>query len=298
MKKFQKTTVLMVTILALVCFTLYGGEEKVVDKTFKALSNVKIKVVSGDCIFTKGGAGEIKVHLVYTFPDDRYKPIFKEEGDTLILEEEFSKDGCSSGKSKWTVTVPEQTAIDGKTASGDFSVAGIKGKIECKVASGDIVISEAKGEITAASASGDISVKNSAGEMELKTASGDIQVEKSEGAMELKCASGDIELTGVVFKGESEVKAVSGDVKIKLAGSLEYNLEISTVSGDVLLDYMGNPIKGHFSFSGQKENIKSSVPFDKKDESKYNPFMKAYFTKDGNSPEVSLKTVSGSLTLK
>lgn len=298
MKRFQKTTILMVTIFALVCFTLYGGEEKVVDKTFKAFSNVKIKVVSGDCIFTKGGAGEIKVHLVYTFPDDKYKPIFKEEGDTLILEEEFSKDGCSSGKSKWTVTVPEQTNIDGKSASGDFSIAGIKGKVECKVASGDINISEAKVEIEAASASGDISVKNSSGKMELKTASGDIIIEKSEGVMELKCASGDIQATGVIFKGESEVKAVSGDVEIKLAKSLEFNLALSTVSGDVLLDYNDNPIKGHFSFSGQKDDIHSSVPFDKKEEAEHDPFMKAYFTKDGNSPEVSLKTVSGSLTLK
>ena len=51
------------------------------------------------------------------------------------------------------------------------------------------------------------------------------------------------------------------------------------------------------SFKGMKGDIQSDVPFDSKDESKYNPFTKKYFSK-GDSPKVSLKTVSGSITFK
>jgi DUF4097 and DUF4098 domain-containing protein YvlB len=298
MKKLQKVTVLLVMIISLVFLNLNAGEEKVVDKSFKPCDTVSIKVVSGDCVVKKGKSSEIKVHLVYTYPDDKYKPIFKVEGNKLILREEFAKHTSIEGKSNWTVTVPEKTNIEAKTASGDFSANDLKSEISVKVASGDIEIAEFSGKLTAAAASGDITVKGAAGKIKLNTASGDIIVKNCRVVLEAKCASGDINISGIVLKGESVARAVSGDVELQLAQTNEYDLDLSTVSGNIVLDYNGNSIKGHFKFSGQKGNMKSGVPFDDKEESGYSPFTKRYFTKGGNSPEISLKTVSGKLILK
>lgn len=298
MKRFQKATMLSVMILSLVFLNLHSGEEKVVDKTFKPCDNVKIKVVSGECIVKKGKNSEIKVHLVYTFSDQKYKPVFIVEGDTLVLKEEFTKSKQHNGRSAWTVTVPEKTNIEAKTASGNISTSGLKSNIKARVASGDINIADCKGELIADAASGEITVKEAVGKLRLNTASGDISVADSEGVLDVKCASGDIDISGIVIKGGSSFKAVSGDIEVKLAKTCEYDLDLNNVSGDIILDYNGNPITGSFKFSGQKGNIKSCVPFDSKDESRYGPFTKGYFTKGGDSPEITIKTVSGNLILK
>lgn len=298
MKKLQKITVLAVMIVSLVFLNLHAGEQKVVDKSFKACDLVKIKVVSGDCIVKKGKSSGIDVHLTYTYPEDKYTPIMEVEGDTLILKEEFAKNKNIKGKSSWTVTVPGKTNIEGKTASGDFTLSGLKSDVEVKVASGDIKIEDAEGNITASAASGEITLTDSNGKIKLNTASGDIQAGNCAGVIDANCASGDIGMSGIVFKGESSVKAVSGDVEVKLAKTCEYDLDLSTVSGDIILDYNGNSIKGHFKFSGQKGNIKSAVPLEGKEDSGCSPFTKRYFTKGGNSPQVKLKTISGNLALK
>lgn len=296
MKRF---TILSILILSMLFVNLQAGEKQVVDKTFKAKETVSIKTVSGDCIVKKGSSGEIKVHLVYTYPKDKFKPIFEEEGDTLILKEEFSKGkGNIRGKSSWTITVPEKTNIKFKAASGDFSAAGLKGKMQVKMASGDATLKRIKGDLSIELASGDVHINKLTGDTKVSAASGDVEVKSAIGSFKIKCASGDITATGLVLTAESEIKSVSGTVTVELAESSQYDLDLHTVSGDILLDYNGNPVKGYFTFKGQKDNIDSDIPFDGKDGSKYNPFTKAYFEKGGDSPKVSMKTVSGNIKFK
>ncbi|MCK4765775.1 MAG: DUF4097 family beta strand repeat protein [Candidatus Aminicenantes bacterium] len=299
MKKFQKTTILMVIILSLVFLNLHSGEKKEVNKTFKALENVKIKVVSGDCVIKKGKKSEIKVHLVYTFSDEKYKPVMEVEGDTLVLKEEFTKSRSNDkGHSSWTVTVPEKTNIEAKTASGDISASGLKSEFYGKAASGDIKVSDFAGKLTVKVASGDVEVKKARGKMRLEVASGDIEVDDAAGVFEVKCASGGVDLTGVVIEGASEFKVVSGDTNIKLAKTCAYNLELTGVSGNIVLDYNGNALKGYYKFNGPKGGIKTPFSFDKKEESRYSPFVKRSQKVGGDSPVISMKTVSGDLILK
>jgi DUF4097 and DUF4098 domain-containing protein YvlB len=295
----KRLTILTILILSMVFLNLQAGEKLEVNKTFKAKETVKIKTVSGDCIVKKGKSGEIKVHVMYTYPADKFKPIFEEEGNTLILKEDFAKGkGSIKGKSSWTVTVPEKTDIAFKAASGDFSAAGLKGKMHVKMASGDATLKNINGDLGVELASGDARIKKVNGDVKVSAASGDIEIGDSKGSFKVKCASGDIEASGIALTGESEFKGVSGSVDVVLAESSRYDMGLHTVSGDIVLDYNGNAIKGYFTFKGQKGNIDSAVPFDSKDGSKYNPFIKAYFKKGGDSPKVSLKTVSGDIKLK
>lgn len=276
----KKSVVLVILILSLVFSGLYAGEKQVVDKTFKPAKSVTLKVVSGDAVIKKGGSGEIKVHVVYTYPTDKFKPVFEEKGDTLILKEEFAKNTKNiKGESSWTVTVPAGTDISFGAASGDLDVSGLNGKLHVKVASGDIKLNDHDGDVS------------------VKAASGDMTFTNVKGVIDINCASGDITATGVTLTGASSFKAVSGDLTVTMAKSSGYDFTMSTVSGDMTLDYNGNSVKGYFSFKGMKGDIQSDVPFDSKDESKYNPFTKKHFSK-GDSPKVSLKTVSGSITFK
>jgi len=282
MKQFKQVTLLMVIIFSVFIFNLYPAEKVEVNKTFKPAATVDIKTVSGDCIFKIGSDGEIKVSLVHTYPADVFEPIFQEEGNTLILEEKF-KEGkkCNDGSATWTVTVPAKTNIEFHSVSGDFSAAGLKG------------------DIHGAAVSGDVNLEDLTGKLSVEAVSGDIKVNKAEGELKLKAVSGDINISVVTIKGTSAFKCISGDIEVTLAKTAEYDIDLATVSGDVTLDYNGNPIKGYFHFKGQKGNISSPIPFENTGESdSHNPFVKKYFKKDGDSPKISMETISGDLKLK
>lgn len=274
--------ILMVMSILFLNLNVMAAEKVTVDKTFKAVENVQLKVVSGDCVVKEGKGNQIQVHMWYTYSKDHYKPVFEENGNTLILKDDFAEDikGSLKGKCYWEVSVPAKTRISVKAASGDVTVSGVEGGVNIKAASGDIKL------------------KDVSGELNIKAASGDIKIEEAAGTFAVKCASGDIECTGISITADSALKSVSGDLELVLAKSAAFNLDLATVSGDIILDYNKNAVKGHFTFKGQKGNIKSDVPFDNKDEDHgYSPFIKKYFKK-GDSPVVNLKTVSGNLELR
>lgn len=282
MKQFKKSTLLTVIIFSVFLFNLYSAEKVEVNKTFKPAATVEIKTVTGDCIFKVGTDSEIKVSLVHNYSADVFEPIFKEEGNTLILEEKF-KEGkkCNDGSSTWTITVPAKTNIEFNSVSGDFTAGGLKG------------------DIHGAAVSGDVNLADLAGKLSVEAVSGDMKVNKAEGEIKLKAVSGDINISDVTIKGASVFKCISGDIELKLAKTAEYDLELSTISGDITLHYNGNPIKGYFKFKGQKGNISSPIPFENAEESdSHNPFVKKYFKKDGDSPKISMETISGDLKLE
>ena len=86
----------------------------------------------------------------------RYSP---QEKNVLKLKEKMT--GSNSGYSEWTITVPQQTNIKFKSASGSISIENIAGKMKFSTASGNI---DANGIIITdnsafSSASGNVSIE-------------------------------------------------------------------------------------------------------------------------------------------
>lgn len=299
-KLFSQKTLLLVLMLSLLFLNAQAGDKKEVNKTFKPKEMVQIKTVSGDCVIKKGSSSEIKVHVVYTYPSDKFEPVFEEEGNTLVMKEKFhEKTGkwFHHGKSHWTVTLPEKTKIEFKSASGDLDANGLMNGLSVKVASGDVTAKDIFGNIHIKSASGDVNINDSSGEMTVEVASGDIKLSNVKGTFNIKAASSYIEANGIQFNEESTFKTVSGELLVKLSKSSKVDLSLTTVSGDVTLDYNGNPVKGYFEFKGMKRNISSDIPFEDQEKHSYSPFVTRYFNK-GDSPIITLKTVSGDLIFK
>lgn len=291
--------------------------QKVVDKTFKVKETVTISTVSGDCIIKKGNENEIKVHLSYTYDDDCFSPEFNEESDLLEIKEEF--DGNCSGKSEWTITVPENTNVKFNSASGDGEITGVAKSIYANTASGDIKLSNLKGEVKINSASGDVKLNKVNADLKINTASGDIEAENLEGKVKINTASGDIDIKNanaelkvnsasgeieaenIVISSKSSFNTASGDVEVSLAKSSSYDLTLSSASGDVTLDYNGNDLNGFYEFTARvkKGKIISPVKFDReevitKNGKKYD--VKS-FTKGNSTPIILIKTSSGTAKL-
>jgi len=300
-KQAGQITGLLLLVTSILFLSSYGYSEEI-NNTFKAKDMVDITTVSGDCIIKKGSNDEIRVQVVYSFPVDKYKPVLIEEGDTLILKEKFNKtdngDFDIDGSSTWTIYVPAKTKIDFSSASGSLEIGSVANSITAKMASGDVNMTECSGKIELKTASGDINVINSTGDLVIKSASGDININQIKGVLNFKTASGDIKAKGVELTGASEFHTASGDVNLTLAKTAAYDIDMAVVSGDISLDYNGHPVKGSFTFKGMKDNINSDVAFDDKEESGHSPFISRSFQKDGATPKISLKAVSGSISFK
>jgi len=140
------------------------------------------------------------------------------------------------------------------------------------------------------------------GDIHMSTASGEIEVTDSKGIFELGCASGEITAKGITVEGESNFTTASGSVIVVLAEASEYDLSLSTASGDVTLDYNGNPVKGYFEFEARKRHGRIVSPYDFDDEEEFEHYgelvVRKSFSVGGKTPAISLTTASGRVELK
>ena len=340
MRRGMIVTVLALAILVASSFIDTASAEEV-RKTFDGISKVDLSSISGDCVVRTHSSNEVIVELFYDVkPEGLFDPEMKKSGSTLVLKEKWKKrkNLSTSGEIIWTLTVPADTEIEFSTASGDITASGLtksieastasgdiklenmkadvdistasgdadlvnlKGDIEISTASGDIDIVESSGDIELSTASGDIKADGVRGEIDLGAASGDISISDSRGTFDVGCASGDIDVKGVTIEGESEFSVASGSVEVLLAETCGYDLELSSASGNVVLDYNGNEIKGFFEFTAHKRRGKISCPFDFDKEEEFEEHDETYlrksFSRNGDTPKVELSTASGKAVLK
>ncbi len=311
----KKVVMLVLTGLTVVVF----GAEKRLEKSFTGIDEINIKTVSGDCIVRPARGHQVIVGVVYDVDKEKaFEPQITQRGETLNIRERWY--GSSSGDVRWSIGVPDGIKVDFSTASGDIRVEDIKVELEAGTASGDIALYRTKGEIEAGTASGDVMIESASGEfdistasgdievndvdaeLELSTASGDIEVENAEGDFDLSSAGGDIEAENVTLKEDASFSAASGSVLVVLDESATFDLDISSASGDAVLDYNGNPLKGRFVVSARKERgeIVSTVAFNEKNEIDRNGtvYIEKSYSKGGDSPVVRIETSTGRAELK
>ncbi len=314
----KKITLFLVFVLSIFLVGAYAGEKHEINKTFAVSKSVKLALVSGDCLVRAGNEKEITLSAIYTYPPEKYEVEVEEKDGILTLREKFK--GSVSGDSKWVLSVPVKTSIGVSSASGDLDIKGLSGDVTFKSASGDLECGDIKGNTTVSTASGDLELKNISGDISVSTASGDIEGENLIGTMEFKTASGDIELgelTGGVtvktasgeielgnlaVKGDSVFKTASGEIQITLKETAEHNLTLISVSGNIVLDYNGKPLKGQYEFTTRKKSgdISAPVQFQKAEEKEQHghPFEVKSFSTGGGSPKITIKTISGTIELK
>lgn len=260
----------------------------------------------------------MEVHLVYDYrPAGSFEPVFSEEGDKLVIKEEMRD--SNSGSSTWTLTVPAKTKIDFSSASGDFKLSGLESWVIVRTASGDLELADASGTFTlhtasgdvkltglagkieAQSASGDCMAEHLSGEVSLHSASGDVSLDGAKGMLEVKSASGDISASGIELEGSSKFSSASGDVRVVLAKSAAFDLDVSSASGDAQLNYNGNPLQGYFEFQARASDgtIRSPVKFDREEENvRYGEkYLIKSFKKGSDTPRIRIHTASGEAAL-
>ena len=314
-------TIKMTAFLLIFANFSFAGDFITEHKVFNDITELKIKAICGDWTISSHSSNEIVVDLKYSKNlKNTFYAEMNERNGKLKLGEDFDKKTFGKTLIKWTIKVPELMDVDFSTASGDLNLKGIKGDINGSSASGDfslkdingnVDISTASGDIEAddiesdidfSTASGDIDLKNVSGELDFSTASGDIEVSHSSAEMNFSCASGDITLENSIILGPSSFSTASGDINLSLKKSPEFDLKLSTASGNATLDYDGNSIEGRIEMTSRKRTgrIISPFSFDKTDEYKRNgtSYETKSFTRGTNDIQIIMKSSSGTLKIK
>ena len=136
----------------------------------------------------------------------------------------------------------------------------------------------------------------------MSAASGDIDIRDAQGEFEVSCASGEIDAQQIELTSHSEFSVASGDLEVVLAKSPEFDLSLSTASGDLTLDYQGNPLVGKFEAVARKDRGQINLPVKTDKEETFTRNGKEYVRKmfrvSADKPLITLETASGEVTLK
>ncbi len=142
-----------------------------------------------------------------------------------------------------------------KTVSGKMKLENIRGNVEVKTTSGDVVIGNVQGDLAWSSTSGDLDLANLVGDLDLHTTSGGVSgheingdikansvsgylafLDSQGGLSYLHTTSGDIRAElKVIDKDVSSMSlsTVSGGITLYLPEDASFDLDISTVSGEI-----------------------------------------------------------------
>ena len=274
---------ILLAIVFAVSFSTSSAQE--VSKTFSGVKKIKLSTSAGDCILKKGTGNDVQVNLSFTYPSDAFRPEMEMEGNTLVLKEDFNKRSVS-GKSTWTLSVPENLEVSFNTGSGNLSVSNLainvnsnsgsgdldaentNGKFKFNTGSGQAMLSGSKGDVEVNSGSGNITVSTSEGSLSLNTGSGDIKLTNLKAALSANTGSGDVSANQITLTSVSTFNTGSGDVEVRLSTSPLYNMSLNSGSGDAVLSYNGNKMEGTIIMTANKENgeIKAPFNFDKSEE--------------------------------
>lgn len=253
--------------------------QQTITKTYDGVRDIHLNTSAGDGIIKKGKSNQVKVTLEYTYDDDSFEPIFEQNGTRLELREEFERGSRTSGRSTWTLEIPDDIDLSFNTASGDLQIddlkievdanhasgnvelRGLTGNIDINTASGDIDIDNLDGELRANTASGSIEVADSKGDLDINAASGNIRINRVTGAFGVNVASADIVANGLVITGSSHFNSASGDTEVVLAYVLNHDISVNSGSGDAVLDFNGNKIEGEIVMKASKRNGRIEAPF-------------------------------------
>jgi hypothetical protein len=288
-----------------------AGKEKIEQKFEKTISLAKdgkvfLTNISGEIDVKVWNRGEVKIDALKTAKADTkakaeenaklVKITVKEEGNIIRIKTEYPKTKVKNlnVSTSYNLTVPSGASIQienvsgnitmgavggsvkAHTVSGTVNLAGAKKGAKCSTVSGNVEVSDIAGNVFLETVSGKVTATNVSGNVDAKTTSGEIVLNGIKNAKDVSAEvlSGTVKYTGDIFSdGRYHLKSHSGGVKMMIPANSAFDLDASTFSGSIDTDFDVN-VSGKLS----KKKISGTV--------------------NGGGAEVSLKTFSGSITVK
>jgi DUF4097 and DUF4098 domain-containing protein YvlB len=227
----------------------------------ESFETISVETISSDIDLS----GSDSSRLLYSHDKNIFENHIGLEGKRLFIKE-TKKDifrGITSQKGSYAVflAVYPQSAVL-QSMSGNVSISDIKTtEVSITNTSGDIHAVNINCENFLSSAvSGGVKVqKASVKKLKIKTVSGEVGIEDvASESIEVEVVSGDISMQGLRQACDIIVKTTSGDVRIKGIDLQDYNVEFSSISGEVFIkDEVSSKGKYRYGVGDKKIKVES-----------------------------------------
>lgn len=223
------------------------------DTAFTVRSGARLSVsnMSGTVTVRAWTRSQIRVEADY----GRGARVQIDDGPSRLSVRTLTRRGDSDVE--YTITVPQGTAVDVNAVSSDLDVSGVCGEVNLNTVSGDVTVTCTQGDAAIQSVSGDVLVTDARGPLDAGSTSGDVEVRGARGAVSTHSVSGDVTLAQIdaddvgaetvsgeilysgriLDNGRYRFEAHSGDVTVRVAGTLNATIDVSTFSGDLDSDF-------------------------------------------------------------
>ena len=168
-------------------------------------------------------------------------PPIVQEGNTVRVGENVSHDLYENITIDYEITAPSAVALNLHSGSGDVTTEGLGRYISASSGSGNVRAHGVSGPAELQSGSGDIELAElSAGDVKARTGSGNVHIHGLNGGLIARSGSGDIDADGHL-SGSASLESGSGKVELHLGSDAHFNLEASTGSGDIHVNFPNAP---------------------------------------------------------
>jgi hypothetical protein len=168
-------------------------------------------------------------------------PPIVQEGNTVRVGENVSHDLYENISIDYEITAPSAVALNLHSGSGDVTTEGLGRYISASSGSGNVRAHGVSGPAELQSGSGDIELAElSAGDVKARTCSANVHIHGLNGGLIARSGSGDIDADGHL-NGAATLESGSGNVKLHLGNDAHFNLEASTGSGDIHVNFPNAP---------------------------------------------------------
>jgi DUF4097 and DUF4098 domain-containing protein YvlB len=168
-------------------------------------------------------------------------PPIVQTGNSIRVGESTDRGLYQNLSIDYDITAPASVALNLHSGSGDVVIDHLGRYLSASSGSGDIRAHGINGASELATGSGDIELESiGAGDIKARTGSGTIKVHGFNGSLTARTGSGDIQAAGHLT-GPANLASGSGSINLHLTPEAHFNLEASTGSGDIHVNFPGAP---------------------------------------------------------
>jgi len=168
-------------------------------------------------------------------------PPIVQEGNTVRVGENVSHEMYENITIDYEITAPAAVALNLHSGSGDIETDHLGRYISATSGSGNVRARGISGPAELQTGSGDIELGElAAGDVKARTGSGNVHIHGLNGGLIARSGSGDIDADGHL-NGAATLESGSGNVKLHLGNDAHFNLEASTGSGDIHVNFPNAP---------------------------------------------------------
>jgi hypothetical protein len=249
---------LLAGALLLTISTAAFAADKQFERTLNVTGQADLYVSTGSGNITIHPGSDNQIHIVghihsgwsmFGDPGSRIdriisSPPIMQNGNSVRVGDSNDHDLFQNISIDYVITAPASVALNLHSGSGDVIIDHLGRYLSASSGSGDIRAHGINGPAELGTGSGDIELEETgAGDIKTKTGSGSIKIHGLNGGLTARSGSGDIQAEGHLT-GAANLGSGSGSIRMHLTPDAHFNLEASTGSGDIQVNFPGAPQQG------------------------------------------------------